>query len=143
MERQLGKMERALVFVDELASLIIVGVLRLVNGPPPEVLQRALAMLQRRHPLLRVQIGQEGGRLYFQIPAHVPSIPLQISERQDDHQWQTVNEAEINLKIDPSTAPLMRVRYLRSADHDATSEIIFACHHTIMDAASGVRSATW
>jgi hypothetical protein len=138
MKRQLGKMEQGILFVDELAALFIVVVLRLVNGPPPEVLQRALAMLQKRHPLLRVQIGQESSRFYFQIPEQVPPIPLQISERQDDRQWQADAEAEVNLKLDPTTAPLMRVRYIYSAGQDAPSEIIFTCHHTIMDAASGV-----
>jgi len=138
MERQLGKMEQGIVFVDDFSSLIIVVALRLVNGPPPEILQQALAMLQRRHPLLRVQIERKGGRLYFQEPAQIPPIPLQVGERQDDLQWQTDAETETNLKLDPTTAPLMRVRYLYSAGQDAPSEIIFACHHTIMDAASGV-----
>ncbi len=137
MERQLGKMEQGLVFVDDFSSLIIVVAVRLINGPPPEVLQRALAILQRRHPLLRVQIGRKRGRLYFQTPARVPPIPLQISERQDDGQWLVDAETEINLKLDPATAPLMRVRYLYSGP-DAPGEIIFSCHHTIMDAASGV-----
>jgi hypothetical protein len=86
MKRQLGKMEQALVFVDDFSSLIIVVTVRLVNGPPPEVLQRTLAVLQKRHPLLRAQIGQESGQPCFQIPEQVPPIPLQVSERQDDHQ---------------------------------------------------------
>jgi NRPS condensation-like uncharacterized protein len=97
-----------------------------------------LAVLQERHPLLRVQIGRKRGHLYFQTPARVPPIPLQIYERQDDRQWQADTETEINLKLDSTTAPLMRVRYLHSASQDAPSEIIFACHHTILDAASGV-----
>jgi hypothetical protein len=138
IERQLGKMEQAIVFVDDLASLFIVVAVRMVNGPPPEVLQRALAILQKRHPLLQVQITSEKGRPCFQTPADVPPIPLQTSERQDDHQWQTVTEEEINLKMDSTAAPLMRGRYLYSAGQDAPSEIIFACHHTIVDAASGV-----
>jgi hypothetical protein len=138
MERQLGKMEQGIVFVDDFSSLIIVVAIRLMNGPPPEILQQALAMLQSRHPLLRVQIERKRGHLYFQDPAQVPPIPLQISERRDDHQWQTETEAEINQKLDPTTAPLMRVRYLYSTGQDAPSEIIFACHHTIMDATSGI-----
>lgn len=138
MKRQLGKMEQALVFVDDFSSLIIVVAIRLVNGPPPEVLQQALAILQKRHPLLRVQIVKEKGRVYFETPANVPPIPLEISEHQDDQQWQAVAEEEINRKIDPTTAPLMHVRYLHSAGQDAPSEIVFTCHHTIMDAAAGV-----
>jgi hypothetical protein len=131
-------MQQALVYIDEFSSLIIVVVLRLVNGPPPEVLQQALAMLQRRHPLLRVQIERKRNRLCFHTPNHIPPIPLQVSQRQDGHQWQTDTETEINLKLDSATAPLMRVRYLYSVGQDAPSEIIFACHHVIMDAAAGV-----
>ena len=138
MERQLGKMEQGIVFVDDFSSLIIVVALRLVNGPPPEILQQALAILQRRHPLLRVQIERKRGHLYFREPTQVPPIPLQVSTRQDDRQWQTETESEINLKLNPAAVPLMRVRYLYSAGQDAPSEIIFACHHTIMDATSGI-----
>jgi hypothetical protein len=138
MKRQLGKMEQGILFVDELASLFIVVVLRLVDGPPPEALQQALAILQKQHPLLRVQIVKEKGRIYFETPANVPPVPLEIGERHDDQLWQVVAEEEINRKLDPSTAPLMHVRYLYSAGQDASSEIVFTCHHTIMDAASGI-----
>lgn len=137
MRRQLGTMERALVFVDNFSSLFIVVALRLVNGPPPEVLQQALAILQKRHPLLQVQIVKERGRYFFQTPADVPSIPLQVSQRQDDQQWLAVTEAELNEKIDHTVVPLMRVRYLYAAGQDAPGEVILSCHHTIMDAASG------
>ena len=102
MRRQLGQMERALVYVDELASLFIVIALRLANGPPPEVLERALAMLQRRHPLLRMQIVQDSGRYWFQEPADVPPISLQIKERYDDRQWETITEDEKTARWIPS-----------------------------------------
>jgi hypothetical protein len=137
MKRQLGVMERALVFIDDFSSLFIVVVLRLVNGPPPGVLQQALAILQERHPLLHVRIVREKGRYYFQTEADVPPIPLEVGQRSDDQQWLTVAEAELNAKMDPAVAPLMRIRYLYSAGQDAPSEVIFSCHHTIMDAASG------
>jgi hypothetical protein len=132
-------MEQALVYVDEIASLFIVIALRLENGPPPEILEQALAMLQRRHPLLRVQIAQDKGRYWFKEPANVPPIPLRTEERHDDGQWESVTEDEINRKMDPFTAPLMHARYLHSAGPDARSEVVLTCHHTMIDAASGVR----
>jgi hypothetical protein len=132
-------MERALVYVDEMASLFIVVALRLIDGPPPEILERALAVLQRRHPLLRVQIVHDKGQYWFQEPADVPPIPLRIEERHDDRQWEIVTEGEINRKMDPFTAPLMHARYLYSAGPDARSEVVLTCHHTIIDAACGVR----
>jgi hypothetical protein len=131
-------MERALVYVDDTSSLFIVVTLRLVNGPPPDILQQALAILQKRHPLLQVRIVTEKGRYHFETPVNLPPIPLQVSRRQDDEQWQTVAEAELNRKIDSAVAPLMRVRYLHSTSQDGPSEVIFTCHHTIVDAASGV-----
>ncbi len=137
MKRQLGTMERGLVFVDDLCSLFIVVALRLVNGPPPEILAEALAILQERHPLLQVQIVREKRRYYFETPVDVPPIPLQVSHRQDDQQWLAVTEAELNRRIDPSIAPLMRVRYLYAEGQDAPSEVVLSCHHTIMDATSG------
>jgi hypothetical protein len=134
VRRQLGTMERAIVYVDHLSSLFIVATLRLVDGPPPDVLRQALAILQERHPLLQVQIIREGRRYYFQTVANVSPIPLQVSERHDDQQWLAVAEAELNRKIDPTIAPLMRVHYLHAAGEAASSEVVFTCHHTIMDA---------
>jgi hypothetical protein len=127
-------MERALVYVNDFSSLFIVVTLRLVNGPPPDILQKALAILQNRHPLLQVQIVRERGRHYFQTAADAPPIPLQVSKRQDDQQWLALTEAELNGKMDPAVAPLMRVHYLYSAGEAAPSEVVLSCHHTIMDA---------
>jgi hypothetical protein len=139
MERKLGRMEQGIIYVGEMASLFIVVVLRLVNGPPPEVLQRALALLQRRHPLLRMQIVHEKDGPWFREVADVGPIPVQVDARPDDGHWQTVTEAELNRKMDASAAPLMHVRYLYSTGRDAPSEIVFTCHHAAMDAASGIR----
>lgn len=139
MERKLGRMEQGIIYVGELASLFIVVVLRLVNGPPPEVLQRALALLQRRHPLLRMHIVRDKDGLWFREAADVEPIPVQVDARSDEGQWETVTEAELNRKMDTSTPSLMHVRYLYSAGRDAPSEIVFACHHAAMDAASGTR----
>ena len=137
MRRRLGTMERAIVYIDELSALYVVVALRLVNGPPPEVLRQALANLQERHPLLRVRIAKEKRHLLFQTPAEVPPIPLQVSQRQDDEQWRSATEAELDAKMDPSIPPLMRVRYLYAEGRDAPSEVVFTCHHTIVDATSG------
>ena len=46
---------------------------------------------------------------------------------------------ELNGRIDPTAAPLMRCGYLYGSGDNAPSDLLFAYHHTIMDAASDIQ----
>lgn len=139
MKRDLGSMEQALLVADAFSALTVLSVLRLANGSTPEVLQQALAMLQRRHPLLRAKIGYQNGRPAFEISESAPPIPVHVVDWQDDRQWQVMARAELNQCVDTTIAPLLRCTYLYGAGDNTPSDLIVAYHHTIMDAASGIR----
>jgi hypothetical protein len=133
INRELSVFERALTITDEFSPLNVVTVLQLAHGPQPDRLRRTLDELQARHPLLRAHLRREGKRYLFEAP-DTPPIPLSLQPRHDDEHWREVAEQELNQRLDAQRGPLLRVRYLQSAD---LSEIIFTFHHTIVDAESG------
>ncbi len=139
MKRPLGNMEHALTLTGQFEPFSVVGVLRLLNGPTPEALRRALDRLQREQPLLNVGITAQGKRFYFTESTDSPPIPLQIDAWQDDMQWQTVAAAALNTAVNIQTAPLIRCTYLYQTGKNKVVDLIFVYHHAIMDAASGVQ----
>ncbi|MCP4419031.1 MAG: hypothetical protein GY805_20635 [Chloroflexi bacterium] len=139
MKRQLGNMEHALTLTGQFEPFSVVGVLRLQNGPTPEMVRHALDQLQREQPLLNVTITARGKRLFFEEFAESPPIPLQIESWQDEAQWQTVATDALNTAIDIQTAPLMRSVYLYQTGENKLVDLVFIYHHAIMDAASGVQ----
>ena len=134
MIRELGIFERGQVVADRYATFHIVGVLQ-VGGPlPPQILQRSLADLQKRHPFLSAHITDANGRLSF-TPLSDPELPFHISSRLDDEHWTQVVESELATQIDARSGPLFRCVYLYDESHQH-GEIVLTLSHSIADAAS-------
>lgn len=135
MLRPLGIFERALLISDQHAPFNVVTVLQLDPIPAPTIFEQALAMLQKRHPLMRARIGTNSrGQASFQtIPD--PDVQITVTPRKADDQWIKVVEREMSEHFDVASGPLFRVIYLGGKRE---GEIILTLHHTIMDAASGM-----
>ncbi|MHC4621171.1 MAG: phthiocerol/phthiodiolone dimycocerosyl transferase family protein [Planctomycetota bacterium] len=138
LNRKLGNIEYAWTVMDQFAPLTAVLVLRLGHAPSPKALRQALDILQRHQPLLQAYLVKRNGQYYFQQAQNASPIPLQITQRQSDDQWRDVAEDELNTNINTVTAPMARCTYIHTEGHDDRSEVVFACHHTIIDQASGV-----
>ena len=136
MRRQLGGFESAQAWTGASFPYNAVTVLRLAGRPDEERLRRALAGLQRRHPLLRARLERRGSRWWFDVGESAP-IPLRRVERQSDEAWRPVAEEELNTALEIGTAPLARCVLVASAADDAASEIVICLHHAIIDATSG------
>jgi len=115
-------------------GLVAVGVLRLRQAPPPAVLQRALQQVQARHPLLQVRIVPTKKTYRFERLSPLPTIPLKVLERRDDHHALAQAQQMLNEPLAPTEGPLMRCVYLVAPDQRA--DLICAFHHAIMDAPS-------
>jgi len=164
MRRHLGTFETAATLTNDVAPFVVVVVLELDGGPSLERLRAALAILQRRHPLLRVRIVESAGRFWYEPladrssrpdgrdggadgPQGPPPIPLRPVTRAGDEHWQRVAEEELNRRIDSAAGPLMRCVYVTpsasagapvtGSGASARCEILLAFHHAIMDATSG------
>ncbi len=131
--RRLGHFEEALTLTDEHAPLNAVAVVRLADGPAPEVLRAALAELRRRHPLLRARLVRSVRGHAFVEGA--PEIPLAEAERASEESWQALAENELSTAVDTATGPLMRATYLTSPESER-AELVLTFHHAAMDATS-------
>jgi NRPS condensation-like uncharacterized protein len=125
--RNLGIFERALWLSDQHAPFNVVSVLRLEHGPVPEIVQHALGLLQKRHPLLQACIRE---KKYVRL-SH-PLFSFKITEQQGDTDWLEVVEHEMNTRLNPESG-LFRGSYVYNSGH---ADLFLTFHHSIMDSAS-------
>lgn len=136
MGRRLGYFESAAAFSNDRTIFNFVSVLRLKNAPLPEILDRALKLLQERHPSLQVKISPQNGGYQF-AETDVPQIALQTHPRADAQSWVAVAEEALNTRLDWRRGPLLAVTYVYASTSE-TSEVVFNFHHAIIDAQSAV-----
>jgi len=134
MERLLGGTERGLWRVDQAGPLNFVAVAAYRGSLETAALRRGLAVLQARHPLLRVRIVDTPAGLCW-TGADVPAIPLREEARRDDRHWHAELAAELNRPLPWAEGPLVRVVHLRGA---AGGDLLAAFHHAVADGLSGV-----
>jgi hypothetical protein len=118
-------------------SGMILQIVRVEGGLTGGLLAQALALLQRRHPLLRARFGQAGGRPAFVAAAAddaAVQVPLRIVPMAGDGAWQGLGEAEALRDFEGEL--LWRAILLEGA---AYCDIIFVIHHAIADGLSIVR----
>ena len=130
MLRKLGIFEKAMLISNQHAPFNIVSVLRMENAPAPEIVQKALAILQRRQPFLRARIMD--GKFEALSSAN---FPFAVTERTARGLWREIAEKEMAYHYDHEKGPLFRATYVYS---DNVGELILNVHHTIMDAVSGM-----
>jgi hypothetical protein len=133
--RALGAFETAQALTNEHTPFNVVAVLPLRHGPGEQTLRDALHALQRRHPLLRVNLVPEGKG--FQFTPSAQPIPLEIVTRMDETTWMQAAEAELGRALDTKTGPLVRCLNIAGPSNEDQSELILTVHHSIMDATSG------
>lgn len=96
-----------------------------------ENLQAALLKVQARHPLLNVNVWEdETGIPYFVTNENIGQIPIRISNRYSNEDWEKQTIAECLMPFDAKNDALMRVVYLKSP---VASDLIMVCHHCICD----------
>ena len=134
MQRQLGGFESAEAWTGASFPYNAVSVLQLAGRPAEQVLESALAEVQRLHPLLRSRLVREGSRWRFETAPG--AVPLRRVERRNDDHWRQVVEEELNHQMDMATAPLVRCCLLASPVDGEASEIVLSFHHAIADVAS-------
>jgi len=99
-------------------------------------LQQALAKIQNRHPLLRVTLEEdEQGVPFFIYHDALHPVPVRVTERKSDEDWQQVYQEEWAKPFDMDNGPLIRVVWIRGTE---ASELVLVCPHCICDGVSFV-----
>src|SRR6266498_4642602 len=92
--RNLGIFERALFLSDQHAPFNVVTLLRLEHAPEPKVIQNALSILQKRHPLLQACI-KEGN---FERLSN-PTFSFKVIGKEEGINWLDIVEQEMNKRL--------------------------------------------
>jgi hypothetical protein len=133
MLRTLGGFERAFWLVDQTHSVNFVIIAHVGGELEPQVLERALALVQARHPLLGARIV-ESGRPGFRAGG-VPPIALRGVDRRSEEQWREEAERELNTPLPWREGPLVRAVLVRGGSR---SELLLTFHHSAGDGRSGM-----
>ena len=136
--RKLGLIENLFEILHDLGAMIEVNVARLEGPITPEIVQQALYLVQKRHPMLQVHIVSSADGAHFRSQG-TPKITLRVINKQHENQWVEIAEEELHQKFPSGTDPLCRVTFLRSSTSNGISEIIATFHHAITDGMSCMR----
>lgn len=101
----------------------------------PDAMARALATLQKIHPLLAARIDRAGGPSVFRH-AFV-AVPLKVEDTRD---WIGAVAAEQTTVIDPDGAPLARASIVHPGGADESTVVILTFSHQIADGRGALRA---
>lgn len=95
MERFLGALEHSFWLIDQIRSIHFAAVAKLRGQFSLNQIRTALKQVQQRHPLLRVRIATDaiGQPKFVETDGE---IPIRLSTRTDDQQWQRELEVELS-----------------------------------------------
>jgi len=130
--RRLIPMEQSKEILNRRLGASNVLVASRVRGPlTPELLRRALDLLQRRHPRLRSTIEGPDAELRFSDERAAP-IPLQVGRYADEAAAQVSELEELGRPID-ARSYLLRATLLVPEDKSRPCRLILLSHHAAVD----------
>lgn len=102
-----------------------------------ENIHHALRKLQEKHPLLRAFVeDDEQGMPWFVVKeGENRSIPVRITERLSEEDWEIQTRFEWASVFDTRKGPLMRMVWIKGAE---VSELILVIHHCLCDGGSAM-----
>jgi hypothetical protein len=134
MKRKLGASEHILWLASSKVPSHGVAVIEVSGSLTEAVLRETFVFLQKRHPLLNVEIQLENGEPKF-VSVDRSTLLLEIADRPEKHDWLQEVEEEINRLLPWPTGPLTRITWLKSANKQV---LAIALHHAISDGISTV-----
>jgi NRPS condensation-like uncharacterized protein len=138
LNKKLGLLENLFEILHDLGAMIDVNVAQIEGSITPNIIQQALYLVQKRHPMLQVHIVELADGFYFQSEG-TPEITLRVIDKQHENQWIEIAQDELHQKFPRGTSPLCRVTFLRSSTSNGITEIIATFHHAITDGMSCMR----
>lgn len=130
MDRPLSGLERRFYLAALPSRINVVACARVEGRVEPDAWRRALAALQRRHPLLGAHVVDREGDLRFDTAGTAP-IPLRVLPRTGPEHRLALIDEEMHEPFPGGRAPLARSVVL--AD-EAGADALLTCHHAIGDA---------
>jgi NRPS condensation-like uncharacterized protein len=137
-DRKLGQLEQMTEFMNVCANTWnIVTISRIRGNIQPAILQKALDIVQYRHPRLKSRIVRRKDGLYFQTQG-TQEVSLQVLDSSVSESWEEVVQNQMNQKFE-SDRCLWRVVLLADHNDPQSNYLITTLHHAIADALSSVQ----
>jgi hypothetical protein len=142
--RKVGEQERLFHYLHAYGGLIPVQVLHIRGKLDPALVRRALAYLQRLHPVLRAHVRYEG-LVFVDKPPFLyrqpwldtrgtTEIPLTVIDDPDPAAWERRLERELKKPLPKAKNPRVRVTLVRENPDAELNHVIFAADHVSADA---------
>jgi hypothetical protein len=138
--RPLGEQERLLNYMNTFSGLMPLGVMHIRGPLDAEMVERALAWLQRRHPVLRAHI-RYGELVWTNVPPYAYRQPyfetegtLPIEFREVAGDWREIMEQELNKPLPKGKRPRVRVTLVPDRTDPELNHLMFCADHACMDA---------
>src|SRR5260221_10123712 len=132
MKRKMFFFER-LMYVDGHTPVNCIMTARIHGDIAADDLQLALKKVQGKHPLLRANVVEEGGQVYFSFSENPLKIPVRVVQRNSDEDWKNVTATEWKTPFNMNEGPLVRMVWIKS---EGVSELMLIGHHCICDGTS-------
>jgi hypothetical protein len=129
--RSLGSFEQLFWLLDQDRPVHFGMVAQVAGDATPDQWRRALAQVQRRHPLLSAYIDTDVDGVPRFWRAHSAPIPLRTILGNPESDWHRVMELELVTPFDPEHAPLARAVLIQG---DGRAAFMLLMHHSIGDA---------
>ena len=119
------------MYADGLAPVNCVFVATVEGRLSGQQITSALAKIQNRHPLLRVNVERNRTNVpVFVTNPKISPIPLDMIERTSDIQWEEVSLLEWERQFDLTKEPPVRLVWLKS---ETVSDLLLVCPHCVCD----------
>lgn len=142
LSRPLGWLERVLLErerVNQWGTVSSVLLLDSTEKLKQEHLIKALSLLPKRFPLLRMRINESGSHPCFEEMENLETVDFKVLDEIMADEWERGFEEEINgPSFNTETGPLWRVRLLKETVYEGKyrNSLVFTFHHVICDALS-------
>ncbi|XP_078367816.1 uncharacterized protein LOC144651724 [Oculina patagonica] len=142
LSRRLGLLERVLLErerVNHWGTVTSVLLLDSNEELNQDRLRKALGLLPKRFPLLRMRINESGSEACFEEMDSTDTVDFQVLDGITADKWEEGFEEEINSALfNTATGPLWRVRLLKETlvDGKLRNALVFTFQHVICDALS-------
>ncbi len=135
--RKLGLVENLFATLHAMGAMIYVNIASIRGVIDADILRTAIDLLQKRHPLLQVHLQKSHEGVFFCADG-TQRIPLTVIERQQEHQWLEIAEAELQRRFLGEFDPLCRITLLHTSEPSGCNELIVTFHHAIADGISAL-----
>ncbi|WP_420155507.1 condensation domain-containing protein, partial [Siphonobacter sp.] len=131
--RTLGAFEKTFWLLEQIDSKDFALAADISGTRPLENWQKALHLVQQRHPNLSVKIGMdERSRPTLETVENL-NIPLRMIEVGEEYRWEVEVEKELSVRFNTAEGPLLRVVLVQKPQRTV---LILVANHTVADGTS-------